>query len=497
MKKNILYIIVLGFMLFYLLLFLNLSILRYKSFFSYESEDLAKINQALWNTHDGRFLNQTIEVAEFGKEGMPVYRIRYNFIYLLVAILYFIYPHIYTLFFAVALSLALSAIPIYLITLEVLSSRWAAFLMAIAYLLYSPKNSLNFIDGDSIIFAIPLLLFAFYFALKNRTKLVFLFSLLAISCKPDAPLFVMLLALYFFMKNKSFFGVLFLVSLVLFILGVFYHSKYGTTSLSSYFHMPSLTGTMIYILNHPLTFLPSANKKVLLQCLAPLSFFPIFSLEFYIGLPSFLLIILTKDLVFQRAHYISGLIPFLFIGLSYSIKNISANLCLYFKKLRFEISGKFIYLFLTALIFMGCLFSNFGDNIIGSVYSEEHGGRIEDERFLTTKNIFDRRFYVLDKDDIIAWDMIKKIPADASVAASGDLLAQLSSRRKLREFLCDDYIYYDVEYLLLHNKYMYIGAGHYYWDTERMRREIDLLLKNKQWLLIAEKGDFLLFKRVY
>jgi len=97
-------------------------------------------------------------------------------------------------------------------------------------------------------------------------------------------------------------------------------------------------------------------------------------------------------------------------------------------------------------------------NIIGGPRSTGWGV-IKDTRFMNIKSIYDKRFYVMDEEDKMAWRMINKIPNDPDIAvsASGDLLAPLSSRKKMIEFLDDDYDYYDVDYILIHNRHMYMG----------------------------------------
>lgn len=497
-EKIMLAILILS-VLTYILFFSSLAILRYRSFFSYEWEDLAESNSMCWHVTHGTMSD--IFMGSVGGKYQTFHVIPFA---ILLCYLYIFFPCIYTLFLITTFFLAIAAIPLYLINLEILKSRLAAIFLATAYLLYAPKHSLNFLDGDSSIFIIPFLFFVFYFALKEKLRLVIMFSILTILCKTESSLFIILLFLYLYIKRKNFkrinskiIGILLAVFSIYFFIAVYIFNAFSTDGLFRYFYAPSLPLTMRYAIKHLFSFLSVAHKKALYHIAAPLLFLPLFSLESYIGLPSLMQVIFTKYFVFQRAYYIAGMIPFLFIGTVYSIKKIGDkfySMLMNFEKRWLIFERRHIYSTLAMIVFASCFFSNFGDNIIGSSYPKECG-EIQDKRFQSTKNIYDKRFYVMDEEDYVAWELIGKIPIDASVSASGDLLPQLSYRKKLRQFLDDHYNYYDVEYILVHNRNMYMGAGHYCWDDGKMQKELNFLLSSEQWSLLEKKGDFFLFKK--
>ncbi|GAG53651.1 unnamed protein product, partial [marine sediment metagenome] len=90
-----------------------------------------------------------------------------------------------------------------------------------------------------------------------------------------------------------------------------------------------------------------------------------------------------------------------------------------------------------SVILITTLASNFTPNLLGKPVADrvKHNGElIFDERFLDVSNIFDKRLYIMDEEDRLAWDFIKMIPKKASVTASGDLLTPLSTRRKIYLF---------------------------------------------------------------
>lgn len=496
-KRPIFLIILILLIIIYIALFFTLAILRYYSFFSYEWEDLAVNNQILCNISKGQLFPETI-ILGGGPLGTHTL-----FIFFLLSFLYIIFsPSIFILFLTVTLFLAIAAIPIYLIASRIIKSELIAFFLALAYLFYAPKNSLNFLDGDPIIFTIPLLLFAFYSGICDYKFRFFLCSFLAMLCKTNAPIYTAALALYFLfiyrnnvkLNKKNVYLIILFFSLALLIISLIINYKFGKIGLLSAFYKPAFTLPLRAAFLRPFSLFSTPHFKALLQVFIPLFFLPVFSLEFYICLTSLFEILFTKYFVFQRAHYISGMIPFLFIGTIYSIARTGAIISNYLKIKNINFNQKQVHFIFALIVLVGCFFSNFGSNIIGSPYPEECG-QVQDKRFLDAKNIYDKRFYTMDGEDSAAWELIKMIPLDASVSASGDLLIPLSNRRTILEFLSKEYNYLSAEYILIHNKNMYMGAGHYEWDDARMIEELDRLLKSKDWALLGHKKDFFLFKR--
>ena len=472
----------------YIALFFTLTVLRYKAFFSYEWEDLAHMNGAYWNVSQGNmigfikflFQDNTHDVVHIAP------------IMFVISAIYFFVPHIYTLFFVVTLSLAIAAVPIYFIGMKLLKNDNAALLFSIAYLLYAPKNIFNFLDGDTSIFLIPLLLFTFYAVLAGNKVWFVVCSILVMLCKTETPVYIIVFALYFLIKQQEFHKIpnkMYLtmggIAGVLFVLNIFFFQLLSEEDICYSCRGSSFIGAVSFVATYPiLDMLSDIQIQSLLKMVFPVVFFPVFTAEIFLGLPSLLAFILAGDFVHQRAHYLAGFVPAIFIGSIYFVRRLYVKFWTQFSPA------------LAAIIFLGCLFSNFTDHIIGGPYPVAEGF-IPDIRFLDVRNLYDKRFYVMDDEDKIAWRMIRMIPKDPNIAisASGDLLAPLSSRKKLIEFLDDDYDYYNVDYILIHNKYMYMGAGHYFWDGVRMDAELEKLLANNDWVLIAQEGTFYLFRR--
>ncbi len=484
----------------YVAIFFTLSVLRYKAFFSYEWEDLAAANHLCWNLSQGH-MSHYFNFYKHDRLQIPPFVI-------LISAFYFCVPYIYTLFFVVTTSLAIAAIAIYVIAENFLKNKQAAVLLAIAYLLYAPKNSLNFLDGDTSIYTIPLLLFTFYATLVGKKNQFNVCSILVMLCKTETPSYMTLLATYLFIKRRDFNKIDSRVYLFMGLLSIFFlvgyvilSNKFGKEPICESCTVISDIASSLTSLN-PLP-LSSYFSHIKIECFfklfLPVLLFPLFTPEILLGLPSIFLIVNTEDFLFQRAHYISNLVPFIFIGTIFFIKKISAAYpteegC-HDRKL-INIFKKHCPTILSLLVFLGCFLSNFAPNIIGGPHRADVY-RIADDRFINITNIYDPRFYQMDKADRIAWRMVNMIPKDPliSVAATGDLLPPLSSRKKIIEFLDNQYDYYAVDYILIHNKNMYMGAGQYFWNDEKIKEELTELLNNNAWETLAIEDDFYLFKR--
>ncbi len=470
--------------LLYVSLFSLLAFLRYQSFFSYEWEDQAEINRVLWGFSRGSIADL---IHNYMPEGV-YYKFHTAFFLYFLAFFYNIYPHPGTLFVLTALALGATALPLFLIARRLLQGGHTAFMLAVAYLFYAPKHNLNFLDGDPIIFLIPLLSMAFYAALAGRTLWLVMCLVFSLTLKTEAPLFVIMFMVYLIYHRKRGLQVsgktcwfLLLSAIAFLLMNYFLYSRFSTGSMFSGFYAGNLPEAMVQGVQQVFSLISAERGRVWVQLFAPVLFFPLFSLELYIGLPSLALVLLTQDFVFQRAHYLAGLIPFVFIGTMYVLKRFSER--------------PQLQIFFVILVLAGCFLSNFGHNIVGTAYSSEVGGIIADARFVSAKNIFDPRFYIQDEEDRIAWKMIDLIPDDASVSVSGDLMVPLSARRRVFEFLDRAYDYYNVDYILIHNKNMYLGAGRYEWSDPRMKEALELLLRHRDWSLVSREGDLYLFER--
>jgi len=158
-------------------------------------------------------------------------------------------------------------------------------------------------------------------------------------------------------------------------------------------------------------------------------------------------------LTVNQHHWFAPAVPFVFAG------SISGALGLSGWISKDDDSKKKIAFRILGLMAIGAslLFTFFG-GLVGKY----HNDKKDDLTFLELKSVFDSRIYTMTETDKIAWRMIEKIPADATVTTNYGLMTPLATRENIKEFGRDAprYNYFDFDYILIHLKDQYFGAGH-------------------------------------
>jgi uncharacterized membrane protein len=180
----------------YIACFGTLSVLRHASFNSH-AYDLGNVDQAVWNTAQGRILHFTnwpgggLALASDNRLAMHV-----EPILLPISLLYFIYSHPSTLLIVQTVVMALGALPAYWLARERLNDRWVALVFPLAYLMFPALQAANMWEFHAVAMTSSLLLFAFYYMRRENDPGFFLFAVLAMSCKEEIPLVIVLMGLY-------------------------------------------------------------------------------------------------------------------------------------------------------------------------------------------------------------------------------------------------------------------------------------------------------------
>jgi uncharacterized membrane protein len=185
----------------YGIVFSYFTVLRHDSFFS-AAWDLGNFNQAFYTTvYGGKLFYYTSDLF-FSPSG-SIFAIHISPILFLVLPFYAIYPSPVTLLVVKSFAVGLAAIPLYLVTRDILESSRAGFLVALVYLLYPPLQGANWFDFQQAAF-LPLLLFLMYFFLmKKRWKLYIPTMLLALMVEEHVALIVSIFAVYYFLTSSS------------------------------------------------------------------------------------------------------------------------------------------------------------------------------------------------------------------------------------------------------------------------------------------------------
>jgi uncharacterized membrane protein len=163
--------------------------------------DLALEEQVLWNTAHGRFLaTSTLERTDIdlGRDVIPLQ--------LLLVVPYRLFPSPYTILFLQTLAVGLAVIPLYVLARYKLGPG-AAVALALGFLGYVPLHFLSLHEFQPRAFALGPLFAAFYF-LERERRLGFVVALAAcLATRSDVAMVVAMIGVYALLRRKpSFFG---------------------------------------------------------------------------------------------------------------------------------------------------------------------------------------------------------------------------------------------------------------------------------------------------
>lgn len=192
------------------------SFLRYDHFYTGRF-DLGNMSQTVWNTTQGRIFQFT---NPDGVEIVSRLAFHADFLLILLAPFYALFPTPKTLLFIQTLVVALGCVFIYSIAKDKLNSRNLSLAFAFAYLINPSVQRANLYDFHPVTLATTLLLGTYYFYSKKRYALFLLFAFLAAISKEQIWLIIALFGGLIFLKHKKrlFGSILFLGSF-----GIFYY----------------------------------------------------------------------------------------------------------------------------------------------------------------------------------------------------------------------------------------------------------------------------------
>ena len=147
------------FILAFIVVFSYLSIKRYRTLNSYYY-DLGIMNQVVYNTSKGRFLEMTNQDL---KKNVSRLAIHFDPILAIFAPFYKIYEGPEVLLIGQALILGLGAWAVFLISEKILKKKFISMIFALSYLFYFPVQRAVIFDFHAVTLATTFLLFALYF----------------------------------------------------------------------------------------------------------------------------------------------------------------------------------------------------------------------------------------------------------------------------------------------------------------------------------------------
>lgn len=190
--------IILGVLIFVYIVYFSLaSIARHNAYYT-NYYDLAIMDQTVYNTFKGRFLELTDPEGVNNIKRMAIHN---DFFLALLAPFYFIYQGPETLLVIQTIIIAFGALGLYLLGNRVLKNKWISILFAFAYLMFVPLQRANLFDFHAVSVVPTFLIFMFYFGMTKRYFWSFVFALLAISTKEQVALSCAMYGLYLVYSN--------------------------------------------------------------------------------------------------------------------------------------------------------------------------------------------------------------------------------------------------------------------------------------------------------
>lgn len=192
----------------------SLYVLRYNLF--QLNSDTGAYEQIIWNTINGRVLvgsvgpslfafydAMVLPISEFYDVG-PIFlsTLHTNFIAVIFSPVYLVLPYTETLLITSMTLLSIGAIPLYLVCRNQTGSKNVSIAVVFSYLLSPGLHAASIIDFNYFVFAVPSILFAFYFMLGRRWVPFWVSIVVLLSVREEMCAVVVGLGLYMFFFQK-------------------------------------------------------------------------------------------------------------------------------------------------------------------------------------------------------------------------------------------------------------------------------------------------------
>ncbi len=386
------------------LMLARVALVRHWSLSSYHF-DLGNMHQAVYNTSQGRFLEVT-DPNRFHQSN----RLAYHFdpILALIAPLYWIHPGAEVLIIVQAFMLALGAIPLYLLAVNVLKNKLYGLGFAAVYLLFYPMNYTAIADFHAVTLSTTFVLWMFYFAEKRRFGLSIFFMVLVWMTKENTALLTIFFGLYHVMykKNRTFGVAVIMSSVVLFFLmiRVIIPSFRNTDShLAGGYYSTNIVDNIMRLLSKD-------TATYILSLFSPTLFISFLSpVHLLIALPEFAINILSRNTNMRELnyHYTALLTPIIFISSIYGAERLK-------KTQKGLLKNDNVGYFLGFLFLINCVF------------------------FITKSPVITSNYQIHDKKSAIIadWQELLK-DEEIPVSTTGHLSPYFSGRQYFYNFLFD------------------------------------------------------------
>jgi uncharacterized membrane protein len=197
-KPAILVRILLALMIIGYALFFSIQLILHYNSFGSRALDLGNMGQAIWNTSQGRWFHQTNQPGAVNRLSLHV-----EPILIPVSTLYWLFPGPEILFIFQSVIVALGAIPVFALGRHALRRDWLALVFAFSFLMMPAVQAATLLDFHAVTLAPTFLIAAFYFMEIRRPVNFTIFAVLAVACKEDITLLVMMMGVYALLINRQ------------------------------------------------------------------------------------------------------------------------------------------------------------------------------------------------------------------------------------------------------------------------------------------------------
>jgi uncharacterized membrane protein len=385
----------------------------------------------LWNTSRGRLFE-----TSFGEGGRIISALSYHMTpaIILIAPLYRLFPSPVLLLFLQTLSVSLGAVPLFLISRDVIKNKTFAFAFVLIYFLYPPLEYANLFDFHYATLATTFLLFCLYFLTKRRWLWFYFFLFLSITTKENLALISALLGIYLILvfKERVRGAAIFVLSVIYFFITIHYVFPALGGGMGAFSRYEYLGRTPVLALGN-LIIHPINAIKLLLVEPKIVYFIDIFSSVGFLSLMSPSLIFVSASEFFLNLYssynpqwqinfqYTAAITPFVLVSAIYGARKV------------INLLAKFSDNFpdhLLALLLVGF-------SIVWNVARSPSPISVK----------FEKSRYQITADTRAALEELKRIPNTASISVMNNLGPHLSNRSLIsvfpKQYLASDYVVLD------------------------------------------------------
>jgi uncharacterized membrane protein len=165
--------------------------------FWYGNFDLGIPDQGIW-------LLSRFKTPYLTTRGLHLFGDHASYIHVFVAPIYWLWDDVKALLLLHTATLALGAVPVYLIARDRFGDRWIPLVFAFSYVMLPATHYSNLDQGYHYeTFTVPLILFGYWFIMRGRYMLYYATTLFSLICKEEISLTFILYGFYIALKHNK------------------------------------------------------------------------------------------------------------------------------------------------------------------------------------------------------------------------------------------------------------------------------------------------------